>query len=88
VDGLAHRRGAGRGEQVNPAFFEQMRQSRQRRRNPDALLISETWPEDQARLRVLGDEFDSDDELPLPAGRARLPARHAPSTTDDGSVPR
>ena len=43
---------------VNPHFFELMRQSAKETK-PDALLISETWPEDQARLRVLGDEFDS-----------------------------
>jgi len=43
---------------INPHFFERMRQA-VKAQNPDALLISETWPEDQARLRVLGDEFDS-----------------------------
>ncbi|MCB9121968.1 MAG: Ig-like domain-containing protein [Caldilineaceae bacterium] len=43
---------------INPDFFELMRQA-VKAQHPDALLISETWPEDQARLRVLGDEFDS-----------------------------
>jgi glycosidase/fibronectin type 3 domain-containing protein len=43
---------------INPQFFELMRQA-VKAAQPDALLISETWPEDQARLRVLGDEFDS-----------------------------
>ena len=43
---------------VNPAFFELMRKAA-KAANPEALLISETWPENQARLRVLGDEFDS-----------------------------
>ncbi len=43
---------------INPHFFELMRQA-VKAAHPDALLISETWPEDQARLRVLGDEFDS-----------------------------
>ena len=43
---------------INPRFFELMRQA-VKAQHPDALLISETWPEDQARLRVLGDEFDS-----------------------------
>lgn len=43
---------------INPHFFELMRQT-VKATHPDALLISETWPEDQARLRVLGDEFDS-----------------------------
>ncbi len=43
---------------INPRFFEIMRQA-VKAQHPDALLISETWPEDQARLRVLGDEFDS-----------------------------
>ncbi|MBK8797194.1 MAG: alpha amylase N-terminal ig-like domain-containing protein [Anaerolineales bacterium] len=43
---------------INPHFFELMRQA-VKTQHPDALLISETWPEDQARLRVLGDEFDS-----------------------------
>ncbi|MBE2241085.1 MAG: alpha amylase N-terminal ig-like domain-containing protein, partial [Caldilineaceae bacterium] len=43
---------------INPHFFELMRQA-VKSQHPDALLISETWPEDQARLRVLGDEFDS-----------------------------
>ena len=43
---------------VNPAFFELMRTAA-KNANPDALLISETWPENLARLRVLGDEFDS-----------------------------
>ena len=43
---------------INPHLFELMRQA-VKTQQPDALLISETWPEDQARLRVLGDEFDS-----------------------------
>ena len=43
---------------VNPHFFELLRQA-VKTQHPDALLISETWPEEQARLRVLGDEFDS-----------------------------
>lgn len=44
--------------QVNPTFFEQMR-SAAKEANPDALLISETWGERDARMRLLGDEFDS-----------------------------
>ncbi|MFO7631490.1 MAG: alpha amylase N-terminal ig-like domain-containing protein, partial [Caldilinea sp.] len=43
---------------VNPRFFELMRQA-VKDAHPDALLISETWREDEARLRVLGDEFDT-----------------------------
>jgi glycosidase len=43
---------------VNPSFFEQMRIVA-KEVNPDALLISETWAEKDARLRLLGDEFDS-----------------------------
>ncbi len=44
--------------QVNPTFFADLRTAA-KAANPDALLISETWPEQAARLRVLGDEFDS-----------------------------
>ncbi|MBW7883112.1 MAG: alpha amylase N-terminal ig-like domain-containing protein [Caldilineaceae bacterium] len=43
---------------VNPQFFELFRTAA-RDANPEALLISETWSERDARLRVLGDEFDS-----------------------------
>ena len=43
---------------VNPQFFEQLRTAA-KQANRDALLISETWTEPQARGRVLGDEFDS-----------------------------
>ncbi|GIK73068.1 MAG: alpha-amylase [Chloroflexota bacterium] len=43
---------------INPHFFELMRNA-VKAAHPDALLISETWREDEARLRVLGDEFDS-----------------------------
>lgn len=43
---------------INPHFFELMRAA-VKSAHPDALLISETWREDEARLRVLGDEFDT-----------------------------
>lgn len=43
---------------VNPAFFELFRTAA-KAADPDALLISETWKEPEARLRLLGDEFDS-----------------------------
>lgn len=43
---------------INPNFFKLMR-SAVKAAHPDALLISETWREEDARLRVLGDEFDS-----------------------------
>jgi len=43
---------------INPHFFELMRTA-VKAAHPDALLISETWREDEARLRVLGDEFDT-----------------------------
>ncbi|MCS6826261.1 MAG: alpha amylase N-terminal ig-like domain-containing protein, partial [Caldilinea sp.] len=43
---------------VNPDFFKRMRAA-VKAAHPDALLISETWREDEARFRVLGDEFDS-----------------------------
>jgi glycosidase len=43
---------------INPDFFELMRTAA-KEANPDALLISETWQERDARRRVLGDEFDS-----------------------------
>lgn len=44
--------------QVNPDFFADLRTAA-KTAHPDALLISETWPEAAARERVLGDEFDS-----------------------------
>ena len=43
---------------INPDFFELMRTAA-KEANPNALLISETWQERDARQRVLGDEFDS-----------------------------
>ncbi len=43
---------------VNPVFFELLRTAA-KAANPQALLISETWQERDARLRLLGDEFDS-----------------------------
>ena len=43
---------------VNPRFFERFRAAA-KQANPEALLISETWGEADARQRVLGDEFDS-----------------------------
>lgn len=43
---------------INPDFFKRMRAA-VKAAYPDALLISETWREDEARFRVLGDEFDS-----------------------------
>lgn len=43
---------------INPDFFKRMRNA-VKAAHPDALLISETWREEDARLRVLGDEFDS-----------------------------
>ena len=43
---------------INPRFFAQMRQA-VKTAHPEALLISETWREQDARLRVLGDEFDT-----------------------------
>jgi glycosidase len=70
---------------INPTFFEQMRQA-VKMAHPDALLISETWPEDQARLRVLGDEFDSTMNY-----RFRLAVlgflRDSAFDDNDGSVP-
>jgi glycosidase len=44
--------------QVNPTFFANLRDAA-KAANPNAFLISETWPEAAARERVLGDEFDS-----------------------------
>ena len=43
---------------VNPTFFEPFR-SVVKAAHPDALLITESWPEDAVRERVLGDEFDT-----------------------------
>ena len=43
---------------INPDFFALLRTAA-KEANPDALLISETWKEIDARQRVLGDEFDS-----------------------------
>jgi glycosidase len=43
---------------INPTFFALLRTAA-KEANPDALLISETWKEIDARQRVLGDEFDS-----------------------------
>ncbi|HYF65582.1 MAG TPA: alpha amylase N-terminal ig-like domain-containing protein, partial [Herpetosiphonaceae bacterium] len=43
---------------VNPTFFETWRDT-MKAANPEAVLYSETWPEDVVRDRVLGDEFDS-----------------------------
>lgn len=43
---------------INPQFFELLRTAA-KAANPEALLISETWKEPDARQRVLGDEFDS-----------------------------
>jgi glycosidase len=43
---------------VNPTFFETWRTT-MKAANPDAVLYSETWPEEVVRDRVLGDEFDS-----------------------------
>jgi glycosidase len=43
---------------INPRFFELLRTAA-KEANPDALLVSETWQERDARARVLGDEFDT-----------------------------
>ena len=43
---------------INPDFFSLWRQAT-RAANPDAISYSETWQENDARQRLLGDEFDS-----------------------------
>ena len=43
---------------VNPTFFETFR-TVVKTSYPDAMLFSETWGEDDAKFRLLGDEFDS-----------------------------
>ncbi len=43
---------------VNPTFFEPFRDV-VKEAHPDALLITESWPEEAVRERVLGDEFDT-----------------------------
>ena len=43
---------------VNPTFFEPFRDV-VKAVHPDALLITESWPEEAVRERVLGDEFDT-----------------------------
>ncbi|RME61082.1 MAG: hypothetical protein D6790_08380, partial [Caldilineae bacterium] len=43
---------------INPHFFELWRQAT-KAANPDAVSFSETWGENDARERLLGDEFDS-----------------------------
>ncbi|MGB5051144.1 MAG: alpha-amylase family glycosyl hydrolase [Caldilineaceae bacterium] len=43
---------------INPDFFKLWRQAT-RATNPDAISYAETWKENDARQRLLGDEFDS-----------------------------
>ena len=43
---------------INPDFFSLWQQAT-RAANPDAISYSETWKENDARERLLGDEFDS-----------------------------
>jgi glycosidase len=43
---------------INPDFFSLWRQATQAA-NPDAISYAETWKENDARQRLLGDEFDS-----------------------------